>query len=255
MGLRVRSGYLLTMDLNRAYKVCRDFRAFSWEVTQKVMARRLAEMTVFDYDAALIDKDNVWTPNIMARWGLMLDQYKKSRRTGVRDPEVDMEATLTLYPLSTVETLILFQTEVAEVREAWDSVQGVNSYNHDSISGPEDDDSEEAYYQRGERWRKVLDEGPGLVFKCLGDSYPTPMKDLVLASIPSWEKRTEKIGTMLAAHKWARENPKASFGDLMSWITSAEGTLARMDWGIHGNLEAILPNPFPVEVLYPPEKA
>ena len=39
MGLRVRSGYLLTMDLNRAYKVCRDFRAFSWEVTQKVMAR------------------------------------------------------------------------------------------------------------------------------------------------------------------------------------------------------------------------
>lgn len=256
MGLRVRSGYLLIMNLNGAYKVCRDFRTFSWEVTQQVMARRLAEMTVFDHDGSLLEENGLWTPNVMARWSHMLTQAKKSRHSGLRDPEVDMETTITVYPLSTAETLVYLQTEVVEVREAWDKVLGVSQYNYDSISGPDDDEeSQEAYYQRGERWRKVLDEGPGFVFKCLGDSYPTPMRNLVLESIPSWEKRLHKAGTVLLAQKWTRENPKGSFGELMSWITSEEGTLARMDRDIMAELEGKLPNPFPVDVLYPPEKA
>jgi hypothetical protein len=252
MGLTIRNGYLLDMPLHDAYGLCVDLGMFATERATQAVAAKVAKMVVESHDNRTLSREHQLVTVSQARQRILVD-HTVANYSRARNPEMDMETEVFLqpHPMYRKMTLARLVTEMDDVRAWWKRQPGVSPYSYDSVTGPEDEDDEQ-WAHRGEAWTLAMKTGHALCFTVLGPGkFPNPPREAVLANMPSWEERVRAAARHLLDLRWASTSLDNCPSAYMRW--REDPATQNLLEGFRAKAESNLPNPFPVEILYPPK--
>ncbi len=131
-------------------------------------------------------------------WTEMTDRISEIKKTQRRDPAVDIECELWLFPLKD-QTLVIPNSEAKDLREWFDALSFVEDYAYWDNTDPDEDVDKKTWKQRERDWNKVL-PGAGVPSdRCLifalyqgGMVFPAEPEEAI-KHIPPAEKRLTKI--------------------------------------------------------------
>lgn len=233
MSTKIFNGYHFQGTIEEAYEEFLKIRPrvleFAHKRTVSIMARHLAHT----YDTACMKGETVR--------GLMVgsldhiwDRQRKIVATRQRDPEVDFETSVVLYPVPILVDkhkglLARFFTEHEEITDLWEGIPKVHAYPYWNNTDRPEELTKRQWDQRARTWEKTLDRGPGMIFEFCGNFYdnslPVPMKDEVIAAFPSFDDRVDLIIDNLAVdEKFPSGTIKGEHvvSTLMDWYQSEE---------------------------------
>lgn len=130
---------------------------------------------------------------LLIAFELIRDWQQKVEHTQERDPEVDFNCELVIYPIGGKLLMQLF-AERKEYREALEAFPEVTPYPYWNNTDRPDDISERQWDKRCEDWNKALGETgipslQGFGVKCVLNRFLPDNMEKVLENMPSYERR------------------------------------------------------------------
>lgn len=131
------------------------------EAGSRIVNETIANRTVIKFDNYAVgievpDNENITAQEILSEYySNIIKRYKNIKTTGHRDPEVDADFDIYLFPLEK-HTFIVANTESRELLELFIAHAGVEEYSYwDSTDKPEDVSAEE-WRERERIWEKAI---------------------------------------------------------------------------------------------------
>jgi hypothetical protein len=255
MGDKIRNGYRLLTSLNGAYRWCLALQAVAKLKAAERVIELVAQSAAHIHDEAQITGKAV--PRFLGDTATasLHRQYRKAHRSHEAGFQADVETTVLLWPQEGA-VLMRLSTQLDIELQGFGTQIIVEPYSYDEVNGPEEGEQGEPWRRRGKAWAEARETGPALRFQCLGyDGFPFPKREAVIAAIPSLEQRARKAGLDLLQQRCLEghvgEYTPEDAAEFWRWLHTAMGERKLEE--ARAQLLTTLVNPFPVELLYPPE--
>lgn len=223
----------------------RKMQAFSKEillpVAQQTCHRRIVSHAVANLDARAAGiEPAIPEPRPLAEaWSALMDRVNEIEKTKRRDPAVDFDFEVTVFPLGSAILGITF-VEQSEFHQLWLSQPDVEDYSYWNNTDQPEGLSDEAWLARAEDWDKALEHssfpaqaGFSLTL-CNGSHlFMTPVQS-VEGLLPDFYKRVSAISRQLLMDEWdSRQDPEsgqrpyAALRKYQAWLETDEGRARR----------------------------
>lgn len=154
MSVNIHGGRIIRAPLGRAYEMLMQAKPDAKAIGERLQEKWMVERAVDIIDTACLKGDEVEQP-LMDAWKELLDRMKKIKATMQRDPQVDFEFDLWLFPLGR-RTLLLVQSEQREMQDYVDGLPFVEPYAYWDSTDPDEDVERSEWRRRMRDWEKVL---------------------------------------------------------------------------------------------------
>jgi hypothetical protein len=195
MSTKIHNGYTTNLNLYKLLdKLSSLIQLFEQEKI-KIFSELLISKTVFTYDKNVYNKVLDNDLNYICR--TIYDKYddivQKKVKLGMREPDVDLEAYCSVYPIKSNKTLILFYAENSEMNKVWEQLDFVKDYHYQNSTDKPEHISNYNWNKRKENWNKVLDHSKPYTFKFTHVNLPNYYSIKPENFIPSNEVRAIKL--------------------------------------------------------------
>lgn len=154
MSTKIYGGRVIAAPIGRAYDMLLAVRpqavAIGTGLQHEWMARRAVELI----DAAALKGETVGMP-IVSAWHDLLDGVREIRGTRRRNPDLDFEFELWLFPLAR-RTLMLVHTEQTRMREWVDALPFVRDHSYWDNTDRDETVDARTWASRRRDWERVL---------------------------------------------------------------------------------------------------
>lgn len=221
-GYRLRTGTIA--DLNA---LLRGFQAAALAASRDRMAALCARYAVRCFDKqtiGMMDADK--SPASEAFWHVM-ERQDNVRKTDRRDPEVDLECMLSLFPHGE-HVYVTLGSEQDIYEKLWEAVPGVEPYPYWNNTDRPSHVSEAEWEERGANWSAATSAEKGLKtswrFYAVPESSGFASIDDMLRHIPSFESRVTDIAKAIvhASGKGPKIENAGGMHKLVEWLCSDE---------------------------------
>lgn len=197
MSTKIYNGRILAGPIGKVYGLLLAAKPEAVAIARGLEASWLARRATHMIDDARI-KDVVVAHPLSDAWSEFMDRRRAVQREGRRDPAIDFELELWLFPRRST-TLAIVNTEQRELREWFDRQPWVSDYSYYDNTDPPDDLTARQWRARRRAWDAVL-PGAGVPSeRCLtfsiadGGQYRFFGTDEVLRHAPTIEERLRRV--------------------------------------------------------------
>ena len=204
MSTKIFNGWrMLDTTLDEAVKKIQAFRRDIAERADALAAERVARIITEAIDEKAL---RAWRDKPLAEdhlhsidevWQSILERQKKIKDTMGRDPTVDFEVTMNIYPLRG-DVLGIIHTEQNDWEKAWFGSDGVEFYGYWNNTDRPEETSDAEWLQREQDWDGVLArwsapaDTTGATAAIHDGSVEMPSIEDIMACIPSFEDRLKR---------------------------------------------------------------
>ena len=196
MSIKIYKGRIIPAPIGRVYSMLMEAKPQAKEIGKALQDAWMTDRAVQLIDKASLEGGEVENP-LLDAWSELLDKIKEIKNTGQRNPSVDFEFELWIFPLKT-KTLVLPHTEQIQMVEWFDTLPFVQDYAYWDNSDKNDDIDEKEWQRRERDWHAVMPIGETpsercLTFQMFNHELPMPPdKKAVERHIPSMEDRLKR---------------------------------------------------------------
>lgn len=161
---------------------------------------------------------------LSAAWSELLDRARKVEREKVRDPEVDVECSITFIPFEGALYGMVF-TEQNEFLDRWMQKPFVEDFHYQNRTDRPRNVSEYDWEERSRVWNGIFGSGifrsaPALVgfaAACVDTLPSAPMPEEVLPHVPSDDSRLERVAFDIVSGRFMKEHGAQELSERKLW--------------------------------------
>lgn len=201
MSTKIYNGRIIRAPIGKAYDLLIKRKPEAVQIGRNLELAFMANSAAEKIDKARVDGEESDSPLFHA-WTEMSDRVREIKKTQRRDPAVDFECELWLFPYKE-QVLAILNTESRELQQWFDGLSFVEDYSYWDNSDPDENIDKKVWKQRERDWNKVL-PGAGvpldrcMVFSIYGGGAPYPADpDEAVKHIRPTEDRLEALARRL----------------------------------------------------------
>lgn len=201
MSTKIYNGRIIRAPIGKAYDLLIRQKPAAVQIGRNLEIAFMANIAADKIDKARFDGEELDSPLFQA-WNEMSDRVREIKKTQRRDPAVDFECELWLFPYKE-QTLVIPNAEARELQSWFDNLPFVEDYAYWDNSDPDDNVDKKIWKQRERDWNKVLPGAGVPLDRCLvfsihagGAPYPADPEEAV-KYIRSVEDRLEALARRL----------------------------------------------------------
>lgn len=197
MSTKIHRGRVISAPLFRAYQMLMELKPEIGKMGEEMQHRWMVEAAVNMIDREAIKGSSINSPLIKA-WTDLIDRHKACKATMRRDPEIDFEFDLWLFPLKT-KTLLIVQTEQNEFLQFLDRQPFIEDYSYWDNADRNENITAEDWRKRKKDWDLVLPMGSAPSDRCLvmamfnSDAIFPPDVKKALKYVPAMDRRIDTL--------------------------------------------------------------
>lgn len=204
MSTKIFNGWRMPdTTLDEAVKKIQGFRRLISEQADALAAQKLAHLmtNAIDLKARRAASGKPLSEhhfhNVDQIWQEILQRQAKIKETMGRDPDVDFEVTMNIYPMNG-SVLGVIYSEQQDWENAWFAIDGVEHYGYWNNTDRPDEVSEEEWQQRERDWDSVLGrwsepaDMSGASATIHGGHVAKPSMSAILTHVRSFEERLKR---------------------------------------------------------------
>lgn len=217
MSTKIHDGYKVLMDFDDLYRYLQAFSVKANEIGFALYCRQVFKMAVSEFDKVTLgqashEDEQGKRRNLVAEAQMaILERQNKIETTSLRDPQVDFECKILLFPIEPFVFLCRVFSEHTAYEEEFVKGKNIWSFNYWNNTDRPSFVSEQEWHIREREWDKAFDlsrgeQGGSLVYKAVPNrTWEIDESQYRCDAFPLEDRIKDFAKEMLIIEKWDKE--------------------------------------------------